>query len=159
MLRPVMMSFALVLVVAFPLRAQSPQGVDVVKWMAGCWELRTATRVVEEYWMPPRGGTMLGMGRTVVRDSMTAFESTLIRQRDGRLVYAANPSGQAPTQFPSIVATADSVVFELKEHDFPQRVGYARRGADSLIAWIEGTSNGRTRRIPFPYARVACPVR
>lgn len=156
MMRTFATSIALALAAAPPMCAQS---VDVVKWMAGCWEMRTATRVVEEYWMPPRGGTMLGMGRTVVRDSMIEFESTLIRQRAGRLVYAANPSGQSPTTFPSIAANADSVVFEASEHDFPQRVGYARRGADSLLAWIEGTSNGRPRRVPFSYARIACPVR
>jgi hypothetical protein len=129
---------------------------DQLTWLAGCWELRTPTRVVEEYWMRPRAGTMLGMGRTVVRDSMTEHESTLIRLTNGKLAYHANPSGQKPTTFSAIVVTADSVVFEAPEHDFPQRVGYARRGADSLIAWIEGTSNGRTRRIPFPYKRVSC---
>ncbi len=45
------------------------------------------------------------------------------------------------------------------EHDFPQRVGYRRNGADSLSVWIEGTSNWKTRRIPFQYARSACPSR
>jgi hypothetical protein len=154
-MRHIAISFALVLSAAAPAGAQS---VDVVKWMAGCWELRTPTRIVEEYWMPPRGGTMLGMGRTVVRDSMIEFESTLIRQRGGRLVYAANPSGQAPATFTAIVANGDSVVFELPEHDFPQRIGYTRRGADSLLAWIEGTRGGAMRRIPFTYARVACPT-
>ena len=134
-------------------------GIDRLSWLAGCWELRTATRTVEEYWTRPRGGTMLGMGRTVVRDSMVEHESTLIRWKGDRLVYEANPSGQAPTTFPAIVATADSVVFEAPEHDFPQRVGYRRNGADSLSAWIEGTSNGKTRRIPFLYARSACPAR
>jgi Domain of unknown function (DUF6265) len=148
-------SLALTLVVALPATAQTAERLG---WMAGCWELRTPTRVVEEYWMRPRGGTMLGMGRTVVRDSMTEHESTVIRQTNGRLVYDANPSGQAPTTFPAIIVTGDSVVFEAPEHDFPQRVGYARRGADSLLAWIEGTANGKTRRIPFPYKRVGCPT-
>jgi hypothetical protein len=30
-------------------------------------------------------------------------------------------------------------------------------GRDSLVARIEGTSNGRSRGVEFPYARVACP--
>jgi hypothetical protein len=142
-------------ILSTPAAAQTG-ATDQLTWLAGCWELRTPTRVVEEYWMRPRAGTMLGMGRTVVRDSMTEHESTLIRVTNGKLAYHANPSGQKPTTFPAIVVSADSVVFEAPEHDFPQRVGYARRGADSLIAWIEGTSNGRTRRIPFQYKRVAC---
>ena len=138
-----------------PAAAQTAS-VEQLGWMAGCWELRTPTRIVEEQWMRPRAGTMLGMGRTVVRDSMTEHESTLIRITNGKLAYHANPSGQSPATFPALVVSADSVIFQALEHDFPQRVGYARRGADSLMAWIEGTSNGRTRRIPFPYGRVAC---
>ena len=138
-----------------PAAAQTTS-VEQLGWLTGCWELRTPTRIVEESWMRPRAGTMLGMGRTVVRDSMTEHEATLIRVTNGKLAYHANPSGQRPTTFPAIVVTADSVIFEAPEHDFPQRVGYARRGADSLIAWIEGTSSGRTRRIPFPYKRVTC---
>jgi hypothetical protein len=130
--------------------------VEQLSWLAGCWELRTPARVVEEYWMRPRAGTMLGMGRTVVRDSMTEYESTMIRVSNGKLAYHANPSGQKPNTFSAIAITADSVVFEDPAHDFPQRVGYTRHGADSLVAWIEGTSNGRTRRIPFPYKRVSC---
>jgi hypothetical protein len=155
-LRSKLASISITLCILSAPSAAQTTGADQVAWLAGCWELRTPTRVVEEYWMRPRAGTMLGMGRTVVRDSMTEHESTLIRMTNGKLAYHANPSGQKPTIFPAIVVNADSVVFEAPEHDFPQRVAYARRGADSLMAWIEGTSNGRTRRIPFPYKRVAC---
>jgi hypothetical protein len=90
---------------------------------------------------------------------MTEFESTLIRTRGDKLLYEAHPSGQASTTFPSIAISGDSVVFELPEHDFPQRVGYTRIGADSLLARIEGTRAGRMRRIPFPYRRVTCPAK
>lgn len=139
--------------------AQSaPSPINRVAWMAGCWEIRTPTRVVEEYWMIPRAGMMLGMARTVSRDTVRSTESSIIRQRGDRIVYEARPSDQATTIFPSIAVSGDSVVFELLTHDFPQRVGYNRRGTDSLVAWIEGTSNGRTRRISYPYARVACPT-
>ena len=58
-------------------------------------------------------------------------------------------------QYPG--ASMDSVVFENKEHDFPQRVGYRRLGADSVLAWIDGTSNGKAQRFEFPYRRVPCP--
>ncbi len=39
-------------------------------WLAGCWEVAGATTVVEEQWMRPRGGSMLGMSRTT-RDGRT----------------------------------------------------------------------------------------
>ena len=108
--------------------------------------------------MPLSAGTMLGMGRTTNARGLADYELTLIRQDGPRLVYEAHPKGQPPATFSARVATADSVVFEAPEHDFPQRVGYRRVGADSVLAWVEGTINGKTRRIEFPYARVSCPV-
>jgi len=49
------------------------------------------------------------------------------------------------------------IVFENAQHDFPQRIGYERKGA-SLLAWIEGAQNGKPRHIEFPYVRVSCGV-
>jgi hypothetical protein len=113
-------------------------------------------RTIEEHWLPPRGGTMLGMGRTV-RDGRTIeYESIVIRIENSRLAYEAHPSGQASAVFLAGPITGERVVFENPAHDFPQRVGYERRGDDGLLAWVEGTQNGRTRRSEFPYQRVAC---
>ena len=54
------------------------------------------------------------------------------------------------------MASETSVVFENPEHDFPQRVGYRRDGADGLQAWIEGQANGKSRRVDFSYQRARC---
>ena len=47
------------------------------------------------------------------------------------------------------------LVFENPKHDFPQRIGYQRKG-NALLAWIEGTQNGKVRRVEFPYLRTSC---
>jgi len=44
-------------------------------------------------------------------------------------------------------------VVENLQHDFPQWILYLRRGADSLIASIEGPGPNGTRRISYPYRR------
>ena len=55
-------------------------------------------------------------------------------------------------------AVSDSaVIFENPAHDFPQRIIYRRRGADSLLARVEGMRGGRLRGLDFPYRRVPCP--
>ena len=130
--------------------------VTQVAWLAGCWE-QTGPRVVEEQWTRPRGGLMLGVGRTVRGDTLVEYEQTRIFERGGRLVFGANPSGQAPAEFESIEVSDSSVTFENPSHDFPQRVMYRRRGADSLIARVEGMRGGKLRGADFPYARVTCP--
>lgn len=136
--------------------ADAPLGIDRVAWLEGCWEARSPKRVIEENWMAPRGGTMIGVGRTVRGDSLAEYEMTVLRAVNGALTYEAHPSGQAGTTFTARAATDSTIVFSNPTHDFPQRVGYRRVGADSLLAWIEGERNGRTRRIEFPYRRVRC---
>jgi hypothetical protein len=51
--------------------------------------------------------------------------------------------------FQSRSVSETSAVFENSGHDFPQRIGYQRAGSDSLLAWIEGTVDGRVRRVQF----------
>ena len=135
--------------------AGEPARIEQVAWLQGCWQLETNGRVVEEQWMAPRGGIMLSMGRTVREGKLVEYESVVLREQEGALAYEAHPSGQPSAVFVSKSATESSVVFENPAHDFPQRVGY-QRDADKLLAWIEGTANGRQRRIEFPYHRVGC---
>jgi hypothetical protein len=138
--------------------AQGAQRIASVGWLAGCLEMRGDNRIVEEQRMVERAGTMLGIGRTVGTRGLGDYELTLIKEEGGRLLYEAHPRAQPVATFTARVATMDSVVFEAPEHDFPQRVGYRRIGADSVLAWVEGTMNGKSRRIEFPYARVPCPT-
>ena len=42
-------------------RAQTAS-IEDVAWLQGCWEQRDGDRVVEERWMLPRAGSMLGVG-------------------------------------------------------------------------------------------------
>jgi hypothetical protein len=141
-------------------RAQvSGLSVHHLSWIAGCWRQSSSggARIIDEQWMEPRGGMMLGMSRTVRGDSVLEFEQLRIFARDGRLVYHAKPSGQEPADFEARSASDSLVTFENPAHDFPQRIIYRRHGADSLIARIEGTRNGQVRGIDFPYAKVSCP--
>lgn len=130
--------------------------IEPLAFLAGCWELRTPTRVTHEQWMSPLGGVMLGMSRTVVADRAREWEALHISVRDGVVTYAAQPGGRPATYFGATLVTDSSVTFANPEHDFPQRIIYRRRGADSLIARIEGEVNGQARGIDFPMRRVAC---
>jgi hypothetical protein len=140
-----------------PVSGQGTPGVDRLTWLQGCWEAASPQRTMEEQWMAPRGGSMLGMSRTIRGDRLTGHELVVLREREGRLVYQAHPSGQPSAEFPLLTLGDSMVVFEDPQHDFPQRVVYRRPVADSLLAWIEGTANGQERRIEFRYRRVPCP--
>lgn len=149
-------ALTMLLLSAVPLQAQSDSALSRVGWLAGCWEGSNGKRTVEERWMPPRGGIMLEMGRTVLDGKLRDYEFVVVTAPEGRLVYEAHPQGQPANTFRSIEVSDTTVVFEDPAHDFPQRVGYRRQGHDSLTGWIEGDQAGARRRIEFPYHRVSC---
>lgn len=73
-----------------------------------------------------------------------------IQTKDGKLVFHAQPPGQAAADFPAKTATATAVVFENLAHDFPQRVGYRREG-EVLHARIEGVVGGKLQAVDWTY--------
>ena len=135
--------------------AQSSAGIQRAAWLQGCWESTTPARSVEEFWTAAKGGSMIGVGRTIREGKTTAYEMIVLREQGDQLAYEAHPSGQAPTTFVSTRISASELVFENPAHDFPQEVGY-RRDGDRLFAWIRGAQNGKERRIEFPYTRTPC---
>jgi hypothetical protein len=150
----------MILALALPVGASSAHAqtasIRDAAWLQGCWEMRDGDRVVEERWTSPRAGSMLGVGRTTRGSKLVEHEYIVLTERDGRLAYEAHPSGQATTTFLSRPISGREVVFEDPTHDFPQRVGYRSTGQGQLLAWVEGTSSGRTRRVEFAYRSVDC---
>ncbi len=69
----------------------------------------------------------------------------------------ANPSGQQEASFRLIRLTEQEAIFENAEHDFPQRIGYRFESGGKLTAWIEGTINGKDKKIDFPFRKTDCP--
>lgn len=136
--------------------ARQSRLIDRVSWLTGCWRQESPNRIIEERWTPPLAGTMMGVGRTISDNVLVEHEFILLAERDGELAYQAHPSGQPVATFLSPHPTDSLVLFEDPGHDFPKRIGYRRVSADSLVAWVEGTLNGKDRRIEFSYRRVSC---
>ena len=111
-------------------------------WMSGSWSATLGDAEVEEHWLAPRGGMMLGVNRTVGA-RRTAFEFLRIEATATGVAYLASPGGAPATAFPLVEAAAGRVVFANPDHDFPQRILYWKEGADTLCARVEGTVGGR----------------
>jgi hypothetical protein len=133
----------------------TPPTVSDVSWMAGCWTIALPGRTVTEFWLPPAGGTMIGVSRTVVKEKTAEYEFLLLRTGAGGLEYVATPSRQAQTIFKATKVASGEAVFENPAHDFPTRITYRLTG-DALAATIDGMMNGKPRAIDFKYQRGDC---
>jgi hypothetical protein len=133
--------------------AGPPATIDQMAWLKGCWVQTKPNGVVEELWMGPGGGVMLGLGRTLRDGKLRDHEFVRIVEVDSSLAYVAEPSGQPKATFPLKSLTADEAVFEDPAHDFPQRVIYRRLGPDAVTGRIEGQIGGQARSVDFPYKR------
>jgi hypothetical protein len=119
-------------------------------WLAGTWVSANGGATVEERWTPAAGGSMLGVSRTLKGGRMVAFEFLRIAEREGKLVYLAQPGGRAPaTPFTASQIDAASVTFENPQHDFPKRIRYSRRADGTLEASVGGAAGQPTQSWVF----------
>lgn len=126
--------------------------IDDLKWLAGAWvgtRGAQGSTSIEERWSPPLGGAMLAVSRTVSRGRMGAFEFLRIIERDGGLVYIAQPGGTSPTEFVLTELSETRAVFENPRHDYPKRIVYELSADGDLSATIGFTKGGTPRRFDF----------
>ena len=132
-----LLSAAVVVPAADKTKAAKPAPtVNIVKlaWLAGHWRLEKGGRVIDEHWMAPAGGVMLGMGRTVSKGKELEHEFLQIREGpDGVLYYVAQPSGQPEASSTKEITSSQFV---------PEIAG----------AWGLGVSEGvAVTACPFPF--------
>ena len=94
---------------------------------------------------------MLAVSRTVANGRVTAFEFLRIVERDGGLIYIAQPNGGAPTEFVLTDLGAKRAVFDNPRHDYPKRIVYELSADGGLTATTGYLKGGTPRR--FEYKR------
>jgi len=136
--------------IALPTPAKA--AVGDLSWLAGAWVGTRGTGgaiSIEERWSPPLGGAMLAVSRTVARGKLSAFEFLRVIERDGGLVYVAQPQGAPPTEFVLTELVGKRAVFENPRHDSPQRITYELSAEGRLSASIGFIKGGRPQRFEF----------
>jgi hypothetical protein len=139
-------------VIDIPMPTPAKATITDVAWLAGNWSGSRGTNgtiTFEERWSPPKGGSMLAVSRTVSRDRLTAFEYLSILERDGGLVYFAQPSGAPATEFVMTEFSAKRAVFDNPRHDYPKRIIYELTESGGLTATIGYMKGGSPRRFEF----------
>lgn len=151
--------FELNAIAAARARQAGPPDLNALDWLAGCWQGGDGGQVIEEHWMAPRGGMLVGVSRTVTTGRTTAYEFLLIREQDAGLVYVVRPAGREEATFTLVrgaTKLAREAVFERIGSTFPQRVIYRQQPDGSLYARLEGIQEGVTRAVDIPMRRAEC---
>jgi hypothetical protein len=134
------------------LPAPAKAAITNMAWLVGAWvgtRGTNGTTSIEERWSPPLGGAMLAVSRTVSRGKMGAFENLRIVERDGGLVYIAQPGGAVATEYVLTELSPTRAVFDNPRHDYPKRIVYELSAEGVLRATIGFTKGGTPRRFEF----------
>lgn len=127
------------------------------KWLIGTWENKTSRGSIYETWKTENNNEFSGKSYIVKEKDTLVFENIrLVQQQDG-LFYiptVKNQNDGLPIRFATKTISANQLVFENLQHDFPQIISYTKITSDSLLAEISGTKNGQVRKQTFPMKRV-----
>lgn len=145
----------LVALSALPCFAAEPKSsLERLAWLEGTWGGITDGVTMEEIWSSPAGGGLVGMHKDTKGGRMVSFEFFRIVERDSSGVcYLSSPGGRPPVPFCAIELGDRRVVFENREHDFPQRVLYWLERDGRLHARIEGTIGGKAQSEDWVWTR------
>ena len=117
--------------------------VKELAWLQGHWQSSDGAAWIEEHWVAPREGLMLGVNRSGNGKGQLAFEFIRIQaDADGTPVYWASPSGSPAVPFRLEALSVNSVSFINPEHDYPAKISYSRdgNGLTATISALDGSN-------------------
>lgn len=130
---------------------------EELSWIVGSWAGEAGGVEMEEHWIAPKGGVMLGLHRDVFDSQPVFFEYLRIESTPEGTFYVASPRGGESTAFRLVEATNRRATFSNPAHDFPQRIVYRLENPDRLCARIEGEREGRRASREWCWRRVGGP--
>jgi len=128
-----------------------------LNWVLGNWYMETPDGIILEHWDKANDTLYSGFSIMTTAKGDTAFsEHIRLTLEGGSLWYIPTVSNQnegEAVRFKEKAVTADEVVFENPQHDFPQRIIYHRVNDSTIVATIEGMQNGKMRKEDFNYRK------
>lgn len=124
--------------------------IEKGNWFLGRWENKTPEGTFSEEWKVENDSLYLGESYFINNNDTLFAETVRLEQRKNDLFYIVsvpNQNKEQPVTFKLTSSTADYLVFENPEHDFPKKITYKLVNNDSIYAEIIG--DGRIEGIPF----------
>jgi len=125
-------------------------------WLQGTWEQQTDDGVFSESWQKVTDSAYHGVGMFISEGDTLFSERLSIYQSRSVWYYAALVSDQnaGETIVFELTSSKDSImVFENRNHDFPQKISYHFISEDSVVAVVEGETKEGSRKDIFSMTR------
>lgn len=122
-------------------------------FLVGEWRNEQKDGFITEKWIKIDDSTMHGVSCFIQQGDTASYEEILLMKRNNEMFYIPSVNNQnqgKPVVFTRVFGQEDRLVFENKEHDFPQRIIYFRISSDSIMAEISGEIRGKKKFINFP---------
>jgi hypothetical protein len=120
--------------------------IKIADWLIGNWENKNPDGVLTENWQKVNDSTFSATSYFIKGKDTLHFEKIVLSQKGEKLTYSATVNGQNDNKaidFPSTSETANKLVFENPQHDYPQKITYTKGPNNSLTAEISGKLNGK----------------
>ena len=128
--------------------------INQFKWMEGSWVMKDGKSEFYEHWARQSDHLLTGKSYMLVKGDTVMRELLRIEKVGRHWVYIAAINKDEPTLFTLKEAKGNALIFENKEHNYPQRIAYEQKEDGSLMAWIEGKLLGKVRKEEYPMVRV-----
>lgn len=131
--------------------------IKKAEWILGTWKNKTSKGNIFETWHKENDQAFLGKSYVIKEKDTIVFENIRLVQQENGLFYiptVKSQNGGLPVSFAATTVTEERLVFENRQHDFPQIISYTRINADSLLAEISGMRNGQERKQTFPMKKL-----
>jgi len=130
--------------------------IKELAWLEGTWQNTTKDGVFTEQWTKVNDSVFTAKSAVTKGKDTLFYETVVLDQQGDSLHYIVTTPKQndaRPVSFTLKSFTANSYIFENKQHDFPQRITYTKVTNDSIMAEISGTQNGKPAVEQFPMKR------
>lgn len=122
-------------------------------WLVGEWGNTSEEGVLTETWTAANDSTFDGKTYFITGKDTAFTETIQLMEKNNELHYMPTISDQnegKQVTFLMTSATENQLVFENKEHDFPQKITYNKITNDSIVAEISGMKEGKETKESYP---------
>lgn len=146
-----------------PAPARPAQTLDTVAWLAGSWQGSIGGDALEESWLPPAGGAMVGLHRWLKGGEVYLYELMSFEETEEGLVLKIKHFGpglvgreeKEESILFDLVEAADgrSVFAERDDEQERTRLTYRPEGEDGMVVIFEEERAGKPVSLTFRYRR------